>query len=79
MTTNQKQLDKMGGTQVIDLDDEEDDDDDEDSYDDAFGVEGGASGTGDGNIKKKRKRGKPASNVMCLTSCMAGQCSRYVP
>ena len=70
ITTKQKQLEKMAGTYVSDLDDEEDDDDDDD--DEMF-----QNAEATKKKKKKRRKGRPRSNILCLTSCMQGQISRY--
>jgi hypothetical protein len=65
---NQKQLDKMAGTYISDLDN--DDDDDDDNTDDEFMEDSSKK-------RRKKRKNKPASNIMCLTSCMNGQLSRY--
>jgi len=69
ITTNQKQLEKMAGTYVTDLDDEEEEDDDDDEM---F-----QHGDDPKKKKKTRRKGRPRSNILCLTSCMQGQLSRY--
>ena len=73
--TNTKQLDKMAGTYVSDLDNDKDDEDDEDDEEENMFVH--AAATNQQRKQKRRKKKGPTSNILCVTSCMAGQTSRY--
>ena len=75
ITTRSKQLEKMSGTYISDLDGDDDDDDD-DSEEDEGEMFTHATTSSSSSKKKKKKRG-PSSNIVCVSACMSGQTSRY--